>query len=168
MSVVICYDGSASSKAAVQLVAKTMSHEKVVLLHVWEPPTSVLSDAFGSPDAIAGATVERLERRSIEYGREVLAVGRAIADADGLEVGCHLERCQTDVAGSILKAAAELAADIIVIGTHGRTAVQPDLLGSVSTVVVGASATPVLIVPEPARTSHEHGPADRLKAEAPA
>ena len=41
--------------------------------------------------------------------------------------------------------------DLIVIGTHGHTAVQPVLLGSVSAAVVQHSKTPVLIAPAPGK-----------------
>jgi nucleotide-binding universal stress UspA family protein len=46
----------------------------------------------------------------------------------------------------ILKAAGEMQADLIVLGTHGRTGLAHVLLGSVAERVVRRSACPVLTV----------------------
>jgi nucleotide-binding universal stress UspA family protein len=47
----------------------------------------------------------------------------------------------------ILRAAEAMGADLIVMGTHGRTGLQRLLLGSVAEAIVRRSATPVLVVP---------------------
>lgn len=49
----------------------------------------------------------------------------------------------------ILHAAEAMGADLIVMGTHGRTGLRRFLLGSVAEAVVRRSATPVLVVPGP-------------------
>ncbi len=46
----------------------------------------------------------------------------------------------------VLRAAKEWPADLIVIGSHGRNAVQRFLLGSVSMAVIGAAPCSVLLV----------------------
>ena len=43
----------------------------------------------------------------------------------------------------------ELTAEMIVCGTHGRSALQSDLLGSVSNALVHHAPRPVLVVPNP-------------------
>jgi nucleotide-binding universal stress UspA family protein len=52
----------------------------------------------------------------------------------------------------ILEAAQELGADLIVVGSHGRTGVARALLGSIAEKVVRLSAVPVLTVPGPPTT----------------
>ena len=47
----------------------------------------------------------------------------------------------------ILKVANEWGADLIVIGTHGRTGISHLLLGSVSEHVVRHTSIPVLVIP---------------------
>ena len=47
------------------------------------------------------------------------------------------------------KAAADLGAELIVMGTHGRTGIEHALLGSVAERVVRTSHVPVLTVPSP-------------------
>jgi nucleotide-binding universal stress UspA family protein len=55
-----------------------------------------------------------------------------------------------DPATEILRVAAELPADLIVMGTHGRTGLGRLLLGSVAELVVRRAACPVLTVSRPA------------------
>ena len=45
----------------------------------------------------------------------------------------------------------ELRPDMVVIGSHGRSAVMRMLLGSVSTQIIHRSPVPVLVVPAPGR-----------------
>ena len=51
-----------------------------------------------------------------------------------------------DPADAIVQAAADLPADLIVMGTHGRTGLQHVLLGSVAEKVVRHASCPVLTV----------------------
>lgn len=53
-----------------------------------------------------------------------------------------------DPADKLVEVAAELDADIIVIGTHGRTGLKRILLGSVAEVVVRRAGCPVFVVRE--------------------
>jgi nucleotide-binding universal stress UspA family protein len=57
-----------------------------------------------------------------------------------------LER-QGEPAAEILRTAGAAAADLIVMGTHGRTGLRRLVLGSVAERVVRRSPTPVLVVP---------------------
>ena len=50
-------------------------------------------------------------------------------------------------AEGIVRTALELGADLIVVGSHGRGAVQRFVLGSVAAKVVRQSSIPVLVVP---------------------
>ena len=56
----------------------------------------------------------------------------------------------------ILRTSEAIGADLIVMGSHGRTGLQRLLLGSVTEAIVRRSVTPVLVVP---RASPLHGPA---------
>jgi nucleotide-binding universal stress UspA family protein len=59
-----------------------------------------------------------------------------------------VERSDTATWRTILDVADRVHADCIVIGTHGVTPVQSELLGSVSNAVVHHSRRPVLVVPD--------------------
>lgn len=152
MSTLICYDGTPSAKAAIAVAGNTLSGT-TTLLHVWSPPEAVISDAFGVREAFNGPTVADLERRSIERAQEIADEGQELAGELGLNVSTRLERNDSTVWRTILGAADDEDSALIVIGTRGRTAMQPALLGSVSSAVVHHSHRPVLVVPVPA--NHE-------------
>src|SRR5205814_2627344 len=54
-----------------------------------------------------------------------------------------------DAAGTILRVARELPADLIVMGTHGRTGLGRLLMGSVAEQVVRKASCPVMTVKTP-------------------
>lgn len=58
----------------------------------------------------------------------------------------HEEREGSDVAAAILRYAADLPADLIVMGTHGRSGVARARLGSIAEAVVRHARCPVLTV----------------------
>jgi nucleotide-binding universal stress UspA family protein len=54
------------------------------------------------------------------------------------------------VGGTVCRVAEELHVDVIVVGSHGRGAIERILLGSVSEQIVRHAPCPVLVVrPEP-------------------
>ncbi len=53
----------------------------------------------------------------------------------------------------IVRLAAELAADLIVVGSHGRDSTARELLGSVAENTLRYAGCPVLMVPTPARAA---------------
>lgn len=67
-----------------------------------------------------------------------------------------LERA-VDVWSGVEQATADTTADLIVLGTHGRTGAQRFLLGSVAEQIFRRSLCPVLTVGPAVRTSSHHG-----------
>jgi len=84
--------------------------------------------------------------------REIVAAARAYVEALAVEAreqsrGSVTTRLAVGNArAEILKAAGELRADIVLVGTHGRRGVQRMLLGSVAEGVVRGAECPVLVV----------------------
>lgn len=147
MPILICYDGSSSAKHAVTVASATLGHGQAILLHVWNPPQAVLADSFGIQENSPGPSMDQLEHWARERAEQIAEGGRGLAHELGLTVDVRVERSSTAVWQAILDVAAETGAELIVIGTHGRTAVQSALLGSVSNAVVHHSKLPVLVVP---------------------
>lgn len=58
-----------------------------------------------------------------------------------------------DAAKVIVQTASELEADVVIVGTHGRTGVQRVMMGSTAESVVRHAGCPVLVV---RHKSHEH------------
>jgi len=82
-------------------------------------------------DRVAGSCVEALER-ALKSAKEV-----------GLEAKTVLK--QGRPADVINKAALETGANVVFLGTHGRSALVRLLMGSVTERVIGASRVPVLV-----------------------
>lgn len=69
-----------------------------------------------------------------------------VQEAKGRRPGVHGALREGPTVDEILKAAEETSADLIVIGTHGRTGLPHVLLGSVAERVVRSAPCPVLTV----------------------
>jgi nucleotide-binding universal stress UspA family protein len=108
---------------------------ELVVLHVSPPPVVGVVD---------GMTVD-LPTGAIEYAHTRL---EQIRPADPKIVVAHrLE--EGDEAREILRVAAELSVDLIVMGTHGRGGLSRLLAGSVAEAVMRKAPCPVLTVRTP-------------------
>lgn len=126
-------DFSTASDAAVphaEALAR-QSGAELVVLHVEEPPL-----AYGTGELYYGLP----EPNSELIGRMLDAVKPADA-----AVPCRHRLAMGDPAGEIIKAAAEEEAEMIVMGTHGRTGLFRALMGSVAEAVVRRAPCPVLV-----------------------
>ena len=109
------------------------------LLHVWEPPALAATDFLtGSP----GWTTLSLEALAREQADEQLAaLARRVAER-GSPV--HWRAEVGHVSDRIAERAREVGAELIVMGTHGRTGPARVLLGSVAQRVSALAPCPVL------------------------
>jgi nucleotide-binding universal stress UspA family protein len=149
VSILICYDGSDSARRALAVAASSLDGAPAVLLNTWNPPQRVLADSFGVDEHDAGLNVLQLERLSEQRAAEILAQGEAQAAQLQYPVMSRQEVNRSSVWQTILEIADEVDATLIVAGTHGSTAVQSGLLGSVSNALVHHAHRPVLLVPTP-------------------
>lgn len=143
MRILIALDGSASSDAATSTVVAQMKTDDVIvrLLHVLDAFPARLAEAEGSrayPD-FAAARLE--ERRAAE---RLLADTAAKLRSAGFRVETTVQ--EGDPRGAILDEAAAWNADLIVVGSHGRTGLQRVLMGSVSEAVVRHAPCSVEVV----------------------
>lgn len=83
-----------------------------------------------------------------EKGKSRLELLRDEFSRSGLHTIVH--ESEGTVVEEILKTAAEVSADLIVMGSHGHGAVYNLLVGSVTEGVLKAGERPVLLVPAPA------------------
>lgn len=70
----------------------------------------------------------------------------AIADAVGAEPAIGIERRLVEGDAGEVLVAESAGADLVVVGSHGRTGIKAALLGSVSRHVVDRAACPVVVV----------------------
>ena len=97
-----------------------------------------------APITVVSALVPSHSRARQQEGREAVERTTALLRQKGLDVeGVVLPGEADDV---IIKLAKEKGADLIVVGTHGRTGFGKVLLGSVSERVIGEAKCAVLVV----------------------
>lgn len=119
-------------------------HATLVLLHVSPLPPNLPSEArVVAPDGSL-VTVDELLTRGA--GRDLVALAEPLR-ARGVSVEVSAQTSQVGTpAAAILRSASELAADVIVLGTHGRTGLAHLVLGSVAEEVMRGARVPVVTV----------------------
>jgi nucleotide-binding universal stress UspA family protein len=121
-------------------------HGRLVVLHVERPPLATLGGTSGVPPLPNEYNGERLR----EELQRVQPVRAGIAVEHRLEYG--------DPAAVILEVAQDIGADLIVMGTHGRTGLRRLLMGSVAERIVRKASSPVLTVRSPVMDRTENDP----------
>ena len=150
MKMLICTDGSESSRKAIEegaKIAKGCSVKEVTLIHVYEFITqySFLSNGkMGSADSEDNEQFRKLQETSKEEAKKVLIEGSKLLEEKNIKAGTVLKEGQTSE--TITRFASEERVDMIVMGSKGHTGLKKLILGSVSNAVVHQASTNVLIV----------------------
>ena len=128
-------DGGDEALARAVEIAKPSGAE-VEILHVIE-----LAEEFPfitiTTDADYGALYLSVDRQLTERANRIIAAG----------VACTTKIIEGSAVADITKRARDIGADVIVVGTHGRTGLAHAMLGSVAEKVVRRASCPVLTVP---------------------
>ena len=149
--VLIAYDGSDLSRAAVREAAELFAGRPVVVATVWEPGLAAVFPAptgpFGEP-ALAPdpATIETLDRVQREHALSVAADGAELASSLGLAVEPQVVPDEVDVADTLIDIARERGAAVVVVGSHGISGLRSRLLGGVSRKLLAHCHRPVLVI----------------------
>ena len=119
---------------------------RITALHVFSP-------VFPAVPGLATSSGESVEETEMERLRRQTAARFGAATAAGIGLDILVDVGQP--ASRILDRAADLPADLIVMGTHGTSGFEHLVLGSVTEKVLRKAACPVLTVPPRAHaTSH--------------
>jgi nucleotide-binding universal stress UspA family protein len=157
--VILCYDGSADAKAAIDRAGALLKSSPAVVLAVWEPFIDVIARA-GLGMAYAGTDWDgdEVDTASERNAAALAEEGAARARELGLDARPQTTARNGGIAGAILDVGDELDAEAIVLGSRGLTGVKSLLLGSVSHAVLQHADRPVIVVPSPevtqARAQH--------------
>jgi nucleotide-binding universal stress UspA family protein len=134
---------SAAFGCAVEM-AKT-NRAELLLLHVLEPVAVIPAGGGGiSGGYISPKVYEQLESATRAAAQKQL--GALVAKARKAGVKASRVLLEGMSANQIAQAAKSRRADVIVIGTHGRTGLARFFLGSVASRVVALARCPVLTV----------------------
>jgi nucleotide-binding universal stress UspA family protein len=146
-------DGSPSAQAAEAILARwpifaglpihVLSVAEVI--HPWT--TGVAPTLYGQARE---AYSEELRESKAEHQRIGAEAAARLRESGRL---AESEMRDGDAAGEIVAVAAQHSADLIILGSRGRTGLTRLLLGSVARNVLSASAASVLIVHEPSEKS---------------
>jgi nucleotide-binding universal stress UspA family protein len=145
--VLIATDGSENSekaaRAGIQLAK--LSGGSIVVLYVADV-SKYMSSAGLIPsfEGVSPAVVDQVVATISEAGEKATLQVNEMARAS--EVGCQRLLVEGHPASEILRVAEEIEADIIVMGSIGKTGLEKVLMGSVAEKVVHSSKLPVFII----------------------
>ena len=136
--ILIAYDGSKYAKAAIkQAAAQLQNGRQAIVLTVWQLYSGGFAPSVGVVPEGMREQVESDARRVAEQGAKLAR--NAGFDAEPVtESGDSIWR-------RIVDSAEERDADIVVMGSHGRTGLSHLVLGSVAERVASHTERPVLI-----------------------
>lgn len=126
MMILICYDGSADAQAAVDRAGRLMAGGDATVLVVWETVLETMTRhgslgmgmiGFSVDDGAGDAAIK-------QAGVDTAAAGVQRAAAAGLVAQPRVVNRDADIAAVILAEAADLDADVIVLGTRGLGGVK--------------------------------------------
>jgi nucleotide-binding universal stress UspA family protein len=151
--IVIAYDGSPDARHAIDCAARLMPGAEATVLTVWVPfiyryaSSGLTGMGLGMGGTYAYAESPDIDDASREAARATATEGAQHAAGAGLLATARDEGRDADVANTLLATAAELDADVIVMGTRGLGSVRSMVLGSVSHGVLHHADRAVLVVP---------------------
>jgi nucleotide-binding universal stress UspA family protein len=136
--ILIAYDGSEFAQAAIeQAAAQLKNGRRAIVLTVWQ----LYSGGFA---ATVGVVPEGMREQVEDDARGVAEEGARLAREAGFDAEPVVESGDS-VWRRIVDSADERDADILVLGSHGRTGLPHLLIGSVAERVASHTERPVLI-----------------------
>jgi nucleotide-binding universal stress UspA family protein len=141
MRILLAVDGSAPSQAAIDDVASrpwpTPSNVRVIsVVRPYVPPATEFVPGASAPDEILREHLKDAERTLTRVTERLARPGLSVETAVR----------QGDPRAVIVDEAAEWGADLVVVGSHGRTGLTRLLLGSVAQYVAAHAPCSVEVV----------------------
>jgi nucleotide-binding universal stress UspA family protein len=147
-TIVVGVDGSPASQAALRWAAEEaqIRGARLVAVHAWSflPPAPLAEPGMMPMPGIDYAGTIDAERSAVEAEMDALL---AEAFPDGPPVAVERMLLERGAGDALEEAARE--ADLVVVGSRGRSGLTAALLGSVSKHVLQHAACPVVVVKAP-------------------
>lgn len=143
--IVVGVDGSDASQEALRWAADEarLRFAPLVAVSAW---SFISAQPIGDPGMLAMPAGDLAGQLSAENEGARAALDAAVAAALGARPGIEVEqRLVEGDAGDALVAESE-SAELLVVGSHGRSGLKAALLGSVSRHVVSHASCPVVVV----------------------
>jgi len=140
-SLLVPIDGSDPSNAACELAVKLASdmNASLIFLNVVESDKVIASIMPGQGMADPTPAINALRSAGTEMLKD------AVGSAKSAGVSVSSELLEGDCIETIINCAKSRSADLIVIGSHGRSGLKRLMLGSVAEGVLRHSGVPVLV-----------------------
>lgn len=144
MKVLLTVDDSEFSEAAARALVQQIRPEKtkVCVLHVVKPLSLAPLSYFGPI-----GDIEAVEREAVEQGKKLVGRAQQLLTKAGFKTSTLVEKGEPRAV--IVDYAAHWNADLIFVGSHGRTGLDRLLIGSVSEAVLRHAHCSVEIVRAP-------------------
>lgn len=148
--ILICYDGSPNSRAAIEHAGELLDCQPAIILTVWERFIEMLARTSTGLGATLGSVdVDEIDKASQQSAEQLAAEGAELARHAGLNPQPRTRARVTTIAEAVLSEADETGASAIVMGSRGLGRLGSLLMGSVSHAVVQHAERPVIVVPSP-------------------
>jgi nucleotide-binding universal stress UspA family protein len=139
MKILVAIDGSPHAQATLESLAARLQ---------WFRDTPSITLMYVHPPLPYGIAAKWVGKHTVEtyYDEESdQALAGARACLDGKSVAYDVVKKVGDAADEIVSHAARQKFDLLVMGTHGHTALAKLVLGSVATKVLAGSSVPVML-----------------------
>lgn len=164
--ILICYDGSADARAALDEAAELFQSQSAVVLSVWEPFAEIVarsSVGWGLvPSAPDSGDIDKASQRQAET---LAQEGAELAQKAGLTAEAGTAEQMTTTGRAILAEAERRGAGVVVMGSRGLTGLKSMLLGSVSHEVIQHADRTVVVVPSAAVAASRAGEVRKAAAD---
>ena len=138
-------DGSEASRDAMRWAAEEarLRSASLVAIYTWSfiPPQPI-----GDPGMLAVPVGDLPGQLSAEEDAARAALDAAVDEALGAEPGVEVERKLAEGDAGDVLVAESADAELLVVGSHGRSGFKAAILGSVSRHVVAHASCPVVVV----------------------
>ncbi|HWK25529.1 MAG TPA: universal stress protein [Solirubrobacter sp.] len=146
----LAFDGSDGAKRAIEAAGRVLGERPVIVVHAWESQyrrtLTAHALARGPVDDIR-EIVDTLEQALSDDATAVMHDGVAAARAAGLTAIGETRESDDGAWRTLVRAAAEHDAALVVTGSRGIGGARSALLGSVSSGLIHNAERPVLVVP---------------------
>jgi nucleotide-binding universal stress UspA family protein len=144
-TIVVGVDGSDAARDALRWASDEarLRNAQLVAVHVW---SFIPAAALGDPGMLAMPAGDLPGQLGAESEAASSVLETAVAEALGAEPAVEIDRriVEGDAGEALVTEGAD--ADLIVVGSHGRSGFKAALLGSVSRHVVDHARCPVVVV----------------------
>lgn len=144
-AIVVGVDGSDASTEALRWAADEarLRFAPLVAVHAW---SFVAAQPIGDPGMLAMPAGDLAGQLDAENEAARGALDAIVAEALGTDAGVEVEKRLVEGDAGDALVAASASAELLVVGSHGRSGFKAALLGSVSRHVVSHAACPVVVV----------------------